>query len=162
MKLNIDWNKIFNSCVIVVPVDPVTADAIYLNEGEDKEELHVTLLFFPGGGDMEKLHRACEKVAASFSPFIARSTGVGSFDTGDQKTIHLDMIREPLAELREALMAEVEGYSTKFPDFKPHITLAYVDKETPLPEHEAVTLKVDRIEIWNSGGFRFSYSFKSI
>lgn len=163
MNLNIDWKRVFsfdNSCVIVIPVDPMTANAIYMNGGEEEEELHITLLYFPEVDDINQLHNACKKVAGMFSPFVTYSESVGSFDTGDNKTIHLNMTKENISDVRSALMEEVDGYSTKFPDYKPHLTLAYVPKDTPMPEHEVTTLNVDAIEVWTSNNIRFRYPLR--
>jgi 2'-5' RNA ligase len=111
-------------------------------------DFHVTVVYLGPDVDDDAFALACERARAAGAqapgPLAAMLTGIGSFPpsgSSDGKVPVFIPARIPGAEL---LRAELEDLSaSEHKDWKPHVTLAYLDEGEPLPEPgepKAVTL----------------------
>lgn len=102
--------------------------------GEDSSPPHITLLYIGNLPPMfeEKMLKVVENVCQSSRSFTVKLGKVQTFTNEDgQKIYHSPIISKPLQKLHEKLKIEFEyaqlPYSTKYPEFKPHITIEYVN-----------------------------------
>jgi len=101
-------------------------------------EFHVTLLYLGKEVPIETLGKAivaAAEVAESYRPFRCTLTQTSSFPKGDDGVPIICPVDSPeLHELNTQLKAAFDAagvdYSKKFPDYKPHVTLAYSDEVT--------------------------------
>lgn len=105
------------------------------------DEYHVTLLYLGKDVPIETLGKAivaAAEVAAAQKPFRCTLTHVTSFPKNDDGVPIICPVASPdLHELNDKLKKKFDGagvsYSKKFPEYKPHLTLAYADS-TPTEE----------------------------
>lgn len=105
--------------------------------GERESQKHVTLLFLGDDVPVERLAKAMEaayQVAATTRPFTLRTDTVTCFPKNPGGVPIICKIEsEELHALHDRLKAAFDEagieYSKKWPDFKPHVTLAYADEE---------------------------------
>lgn len=130
---------------------------------EDKSPPHTTMLFVgkvDERGYEEIIHTA-QTVLAKVRPFVLEVTDYGEFKNPKGQTIAHMIPRvvtgAPLATIHEALYQEAVRRGLQVEHirdgaFKPHITLAYVDKGDsytgPRPQS---AFRVDALEVWGSG-----------
>ncbi len=100
---------------------------------EAVEELHCTILFLgdtqQAGYHVEDVVKATRRVAAQMGAFLARVSGIGTFDIGDGKHVTYASVDAPgLNELHTALRQSLEMYgiyASRDHGYSPHITLQY-------------------------------------
>lgn len=103
---------------------------------ESPEDYHITMLYLGKEVPTEDLAKALvvtHDVVKSVKPFRVRVESVSSFPKGDDgMPIICPVVSPEIHALRDKLVRafDVAGvhYDNKFPEFKPHVTLAY-DKE---------------------------------
>lgn len=130
-------------------------------EKESAFDMHVTIMYL--GRDVSVLEVAKSMCAASqvtskITPFTCGLTSVSSFPGGDDGVPVICPVQSPgLLALNSALRTEFDrlgvGYSKKWPDYKPHVTLSYmtgendpVEYSSPLPN--PVIWTVSSLLIW--------------
>lgn len=116
-------------------------------ERVDSRHMHVTLVYLGDEvpiKDIALAMGAAYKVASYFRPFTLRTSSVSCFKPKDGPVpiicpIESKEIHQFQKQLREALDEAGVSYSKKFPDYKPHTTLAFA-------ENEIETFKIPPIE----------------
>jgi 2'-5' RNA ligase len=127
---------------------------------EPVENFHITLLMLDDEtsiADIADAMEAAYSVASTIRPFTARVTRIASFPKGNDGVPVICPVEAPelhavWVAMKQAFDAKHVGYSKKFPEFKPHVTLSYADKpyeaELPIPiewgAHELVVWGGDR------------------
>lgn len=103
-------------------------------EKEDLSSMHITILYLGKELPIEAVTRAIEvayEVTSNTKPFTVKTQLVTSFSVNKDSGIPIIARVEsaPLLALRNALTAafDAEGvnYDKKYPEYKPHVTLAY-------------------------------------
>lgn len=145
-------------------LDPENAQQLAIPDGEPSQDLHVTLVFL---GDMEdeaqpgKLHPATSleniktilsAFAGNASPLQGKLGGIARFINPDAEVTPVTVpINAPgLQEWRRRLVSVLEsagyGVANDF-DFLPHITLAYIPADAPMPIEDIpdLALKFDTL-----------------
>jgi len=102
---------------------------------ESTDTYHVTVAYFGEDLPIEKLAgiiQAAYKVASSTKPFTVQTSRVSTFPPHPKEGTVPVICRvdsNELHALRDALLAQFDtdgvSYDKKFPDFRPHVTLAY-------------------------------------
>lgn len=104
-------------------------------DSQTASEMHVTLIYLGDDvsiGTLSKVMLACNSVTSKTTPFSLSVDKIDSFEPGKNGTpVILPIVSNELHALHKAVSealdaAEVE-YSKKWPEFKPHVTLSYVD-----------------------------------
>jgi 2'-5' RNA ligase len=109
-------------------------------ERHSPSDMHVTILF-PGKGwtelDAAKAMMVAYQVAQRFHPFIVYADRVASFPSNpnDGVPIICPLISPHLHALKAALESRFDAagieYSKKWPEYKPHVTMAYLKDAGP-------------------------------
>lgn len=144
---------------LVVPERAAQTLATQEVEGEriDPSVMHVTMLYLGKEvpiDDIVAAIRVVHGVVSGLQPFECRVASIGSFpanpDDGVPVIGRLDPtgISDVRAALKEAFDAGQVPYSNKYPDFKPHVTLAYSDTEFPDRPIEPVVWTCSRLTMW--------------
>lgn len=108
---------------------------------EDVAYMHVTLVYLGEDADMDAILRAIAatyRVTTRTKPFMLRANRISHFDGDGEKVpiicpIESDELHALQSELRREFDASGVDYSKKFPEYKPHCTLAY--ETAPLTEN---------------------------
>ena len=134
-------------------LDPETAEALAIPGGEPASELHITLAYL---GDMQdeasietdgllrphtspfKIRDAVASVASEAMPMLGNVQGIGRFGApdGEPTPVYAAPDVPGLAAFRTKLVQTVQaaGYFVASDhDFTPHITLAYIPANAPMP-----------------------------
>lgn len=123
------------------------------------EDMHITLCYIGEIASIEDKREAIESVLEQFTANIFGTVqgvigGVGRFNasntSGGQDVIYASFDSADLPEFRQLLVEAIEGTGveiSRMHGFTPHITLAYVDKNTKMPNLalETMALKFDEI-----------------
>lgn len=105
---------------------------------DPEEDLHLTLAILPEGGD--DLKSALSDFARNLPPVTGRISGIGRFTETDQPgmdCLYASFDAIGLPDFRQAVVeAVVEAGITPIENhgFTPHITLAYLPHDQPLPD----------------------------
>jgi len=139
-------------------LDPKTAEKLAIPGGEPADNLHITLAFL---GDKQevvtddklrphtspfKIRDAIAGVASESKPLSGKIAGIGRFTTqeeGKPTPVYASVDVPGLVELRTKLVQAIEaaGYFVdETHGYTPHITLAYVDADAPMPIDEVPQL----------------------
>ncbi len=122
-----------------VPIN--IANAIKIDGGEPAELMHITLAYFKDAAADRDDWDTVKQIASKYTQFNGLQGSITGYGTFDNEEVVLWAQPEVpgLEELRERLVKDCNdaGFPVddKFPDFKPHITLAY-DWEGDVPELE--------------------------
>lgn len=109
-------------------------------ERHSVSDMHITLLYLGKGVDVVSVAKAMvvtHEVASKTRPFMVWGDAVSSFPSNpdDGVPVIVPVHSQPLHALRAALASRFDelgiGYSKKYPDFKPHVTLSYVKDPGP-------------------------------
>lgn len=146
-------------------LDGPTAAQLAIPGGEPADDLHITLAYL---GDMEeqpeddllrphtspeKIREAIELVAADSKPIAGRITGLGRFtpaETDEDPIIALVDV-PGLVELRTMLVEFIEAagyFIANDHGYTPHITLAYIPQDAPMPIESVPALPLDLNTVW--------------
>ncbi len=152
-----DDNKIDYKGGVIVLIPPQNIkDKLYIDGGEKKENMHVTLVFLPYPWNSNVV-----EIISSFSlpPSIGKLTGklekFGTKESDVKSAVVATLVIPGIDEWRNALIPVMEEkrliVSNDFPIFTPHITLKYIEKDEELPNKEIPQdeFEFDRIEVWD-------------
>jgi len=117
---------------------------------EPVSSYHVTMFYFGdevGIDTLADIVKITYGVTSETKPFTVRTSQLTAFPTGDDgRPIICRIESDALHDLRDKIKAAYEGvgveFSNKFPDYKPHVTVAY-DKE---PEGEFNEQRIPTVE----------------
>lgn len=129
---------------------------------EAPETMHITVLYLGKDAPVESvlaatdaLYRVCRRTPPFNVGFAVRT----SFpDRGNGTPVIARVISPALHRFRAELMAELDAagvfYDTKFPDFKPHVTVSYCDSAVPDAPMEPTVWTVGSIAVWGGDSGR--------
>lgn len=144
--------------IIALWVPSDIADRIAVPGGEDPADLHITLIHLGNAESYDnvklaRLREICSRTAAAHTgPVEARVSGVGVFDGVGQDSrdcFHATLDVPAASAIRQTLMDSVAaaGFQPSVEyGFDPHVTLAYIDDDEPLPMR-----KIENAEFGFSG-----------
>lgn len=103
-------------------------------DSQAASDMHITIAYLGDKTPMEQIAKAmlaCHSVASKTAPFMLTVDSMDSFEPGDDGTpIILPVKSEELHSLEKAIKEELDrfgvGYSKKWPEFKPHVTMSYI------------------------------------
>lgn len=145
-----------------IPLDTATNLALAARqsgiEALAPEDMHITLCYIGEISTIEDKRESIEKAISEFTIFFGSLDGViggvGRFnasDTSDGKdVIYASFDSAALPEFRQGLVEAIEGTGveiSRMHGFTPHITLAYVDKKTAMPNLALETMALQFNEI---------------
>lgn len=98
---------------------------LYEEEGGLEEESHVTVLY----GLHTDNYKDLEEVLNKQQPFKINFDKIGKFTLDKYDVLKIEIESQELRNLNKKLRDNFK-YTTDYPDYKPHCTLAYVKKNT--------------------------------
>lgn len=128
---------------------------------EPSNHFHVTCFFFGDDVPIDTLAKITEVtygVTSETKPFTVRTSQLTSFPAGDDgRPIICRIESDALHDLRDKIKAAYDAagieYSNKFPDWKPHVTLAYnTEPEGDFDEQRIPTVEWGAHELVLWGG----------
>jgi 2'-5' RNA ligase len=128
-------------------------------EREDASEYHITLMFFAKEWEISKVSKALEatyEITKETKPFTVKTNKITCFPKSENNPIPIiaKVESKELHEFRDKLAKKFDDegveFSKIFKDFKPHITLAYLDADKGISEFEIdpVEFVVNEIVLW--------------
>lgn len=125
---------------------PRLAREIAIDDGEEPDQLHITLAYLgkttDDVEDPQAIIDAIAEWAAEQPAFDAELSGVGRFTIeGEEDAFYASVDAPALPDFRQGLVETIEaagGTVSKLHGFTPHMTLAYVPEDEPSP--------IDRID----------------
>lgn len=121
------------------------------------EEKHITLFYIGKQVPLKDAMRAgavCALFARMSEPFQVGTARVTCFpeNPDDGVPIICPIVSPDLMRFRARLASAFDrygvGYSKKYPDYKPHVTLSYDRQPIPDMDIQPVVWKVDRFVLW--------------
>jgi len=134
--------------------------SIAVPEGRRLEpgEMHITLLYLGKDTPLVSALGAVmgsHTVARAWKPFTVHAALLTSFprNPDDGVPVIVRVVSEELMKFREEVRRAMDRmsvpYSNKYPEYKPHVTLTYVDEEGVAPSRiRPVSWTVDRMTVW--------------
>lgn len=127
---------------------------------EPVSSFHVTMFYFGDEVDIDTLAeiiRVTYGVTSETKPFTVRTSQVTSFPKGDDGTpiicrIESDALHDLRDKIREAYEASEVTFNNKFPDYRPHVTLAYDPEAGDFEEQRIPTVEWGAHELVLWGG----------
>ena len=126
----------------------------------ERHDPHITVLYLGKDVPIDRISEVLPviyDVTSKTTPFSVSTNHVSSFPAGDDGVPVIAKISSPpLHRFREALVEAFEGndipYDNKFPDYKPHTTLAYdpnkdAKVDIDIPE---ITWGANELVLWGS------------
>lgn len=128
-------------------------------EKEDLSQLHVTVVYIGSEVPMETILKATEAmydVLGKVDPFSCSLTSVEHFEPSEHSDgkypVICPIISPALHQLRAALTKALDKvevkYPNSFPEYKPHVTLAYSDKEPKPQTFKTLSWEVYEVVLW--------------
>ena len=127
---------------------------------EPTSSFHITMFYLGDEVSIEVLTKAIEvtfKITTETKPFTVRTSQLTSFPKGDDGTpiicrIESDALHDLRDKIREAYEAAEVEFSNKYPDYKPHVTLAYDTEGEEFAEQRIPTVEWGAHELVLWGG----------
>lgn len=116
------------------------------------DDHHITVVYLGKEVDDDLLRQVLatvRQIAATTPPLTGTLSGRGTFDPSDASEGRIPVFVKPDIPGIQALRPPLQQFNaSQFADFKPHATLAYVDKGDPLPDPvEPTFVTFDRITV---------------
>jgi 2'-5' RNA ligase len=145
-------------------IPPQIADHIEVIGGEEKKDLHTTLLFIPNWIDLPqeqkiKAFSFFKKRCAEYPTLKGEISGIGCFNQPNSDVFYLSVDLPNLEKLQSDLSLVDLPYS-KDHGFTPHITLKYLKKDEFLPYPKlpkAIPLKITHLTLVTKGIEKFNF-----
>lgn len=124
---------------------------------EGTSEFHITILCFEDNWPIEELAKAMEAaydVVSEIKPFLIKVDKVTCFPKREDKPcpIIAKVKSDDLHDLSDKLRKEFDkckiDYSKIHKEYKPHITLAYADKEIDDMEIDPIEFSISELVLW--------------
>ena len=155
--------------MVAFMLNPEIASQLALPDGEPVEDMHLTLAFLGDSsnftGNIEALKQTLASFAYSAVPLTGTLSGVGRFNPGEGgiSPVYASVNVSRLHHTREQLVhtLELTGYQLDHThEYTPHITLAYIPADAPMPVSSVPPLPLRFDTIWLCvGDERFSFPF---
>lgn len=142
-------------------------------EGADlvgSDTMHVTVLYLGKGVSTRQITKAitaAEKVISNTPPFLLKTNKITCFPKGEDGVPIIAKVSSPeLIEfhslLKQAFDKSGVEYSKTFPDYKPHVTLAYGESEIEdIRFEDSLQWAAHEVTLWggDNGDDRMSVTF---
>lgn len=124
---------------------------------EAPSSMHITMFYLGKQQPIEniaKVMSSAHRVLSATSPFTVSTSRVGSFPTNPDDGVPVicrvdsDPLHELHARLSRAFDEDGIEYSKKYPEYKPHVTLAYHDEDVPERRIPKVEWGAHEVVIW--------------
>jgi 2'-5' RNA ligase len=125
---------------------------------EQRDRYHITVLYLGSEVSIDGIAKATEAaygVASRARPFQVSSRLVTSFPAGDDGVPIIAKIESPelmmfQAALKVAFKSSGVSFNDKYPEYKPHVTLAYSDAGTDMPDQPIppISWTVSELVLW--------------
>jgi HK97 family phage portal protein len=156
--------------MIALFIDPKVSKQLAIPDGEPAEDLHITLAFLGDKNEIDLNIPTLKKLLAGYAseaaPLEGTTSGVGRFSPSDQSdglspvwaAVNISGLQDWRANLVKQLEASNITIASNF-DYQPHITLAYIDPDDPMPINDIPALDLSFNELWLCvGDDRYSFS----
>lgn len=156
--MQVEQSQGHTGIMIAFMLDNNAARSLALPGGEPVEDLHITLAYLGDMADatfdVDRLKQELISFASESIPLHGSTGELGRFspsDSSDGKSPIVALVNIPgLQEWRANLVKRIESMGVEVAknfDYTPHITLAYIDANAPLPVEDvpSVDLVLDRI-----------------
>lgn len=109
------------------------AQSLAIEGGEVWQQLHVTLGFYPDEDEasIKSLMQTAAEIAKRHKKIPAKLSGYGRFTITPKDALYVSINAPALEELRADILENTQ--LNRVHGFTPHMTLAYLDPETPSP-----------------------------
>lgn len=157
--------------MVALFLDSKSADKLAIPDSEPAEDLHITLALLGDTNeddfDIPALKKLLAKYAAGANTLQGTTTGIGRFAASEAEatpvyaSVNIAGIQAWRADLVKQLEAAGFEVASNF-EFTPHITLAYVDADAPLPVESIPELALTFDTLWLAvGDDRYSFPIGS-
>jgi len=131
---------------------------------ESPEEYHITMFYFEGKlkiDDVCKITKTMNSILGRFSPPKISFKEVSFFPKGeDGFPVIVPILSDDLIEIRKSLAKAFDkekiNYSKEWPEFKPHLTLAYSKKEPTNQKIDKSSWNATELVLYAGDKFEFS------
>jgi 2'-5' RNA ligase len=127
---------------LIVPSD--VANEIKVDGGESADDMHITMFYQKGmsKSDAEKVKKIWDGIWDEFGPIDVSINECDTFDAtehSDWKTPLICPVKTSIVhKLHDKLLAKIEAADIElnqtFPEYKPHVTLKYMDEDEEAPD----------------------------
>lgn len=135
------------------------ARKLALPDGEPAEDLHVTLAFSGDKSNLKvnpgKLKKTLAGFASEAKPLTGKTGGIGRFspsDSSDGLSPVIALVNVPgIQRWRADLVKRLESAGVEIAkdfEYTPHITLAYIDEDEPMPVESVPEVDLKFNEVW--------------
>jgi 2'-5' RNA ligase len=149
--------KKHTGCFIGLTVPAKAASALAVEGGESADSMHVTMFYQKGVTDEEaaKIEEIWTELWDQYRPLRIKLSKTDVFDASehsDNKEVLICPIdSDDIQELHSTLLERIESAGIElrqsFPDYKPHVTLKYLDDGEEYPDHiDHVSFEIDQYE----------------
>jgi HK97 family phage portal protein len=155
--------------MVALFLDPKAAKQLAIPDGEDPDDLHITLAYLKSEDNPNLNIPALKKLLISYAseatPLEGTTSGVGRFSPSEQSdglspvwaAVNISGLQDWRADLVKQLEAANITIASNF-DYQPHITLDYIDSDAPMPINDIPTLDLSFNELWLCvGDDRYSF-----
>lgn len=101
-----------------------------------EDEIHTTILY----GIHDENPDEVAELVKDVEPFEVQLGPISYFDSDDYNVMKVDVDSPQLHDLNQKIQDNVD-FSTDYPEYKPHMTIAYVTKDFPKDEVDIETFK---------------------
>lgn len=124
-----------------------------------EDDFHITVKYGLHTSNAEEV----KKAIANFGSFDVKLGKVSLFEREDYHVLKIDVESKRLHELNKLIESKLET-TTKFPDYKPHVTISYIKKGTcknllDNTDFAGYNWSVDSLDFCNRGGRKTKINF---
>jgi len=127
---------------------------------EPTSSFHITMFYLGDEVDIDALAQAIKvtfKITTETKPFTVRTSQITSFPKGDDGTpiicrVESDALHDLRDKIREAYEEAKVDFNNTYPDYKPHVTLAYDTEGEEFAEQRIPTVEWGAHELVLWGG----------
>jgi HK97 family phage portal protein len=140
-------------------IDPKSAKKLVIKDGEDPQDLHITLAYIKNDDnkdlDINALKTVVKTFASYASPLQGSTSGVGRFNPSSfsdglspvYASVNIEGLQKWRMNLVDALNDNDVTVASNF-DYTPHITLSYIDANTDTPINSVPALDLSFDTVW--------------
>lgn len=138
MKLNLLFEEYGYGIIMIIPPDEFMKKIkkfdisnndiytdIFANIKGREDDPHITVKY----GIKERSAEKIGKLVKNFGSIKIKATSTSCFKNDDYDVLKIDIVSEKLHKLHHLLKENIDNVET-FPTYKPHITIAYVKKNS--------------------------------
>lgn len=123
-----------------IPDDQIYTDPEDPSYGRE-DDIHVTILYGIHSDSVDEIKEALKDI----EPFSAKLSDISFFDADNYKVLKVDVVSKGIKKLHKHLRNHLEN-SFKWPEYNPHMTIAYVTKDYKIPDKSVLKDKVFMVD----------------